>query len=225
MHMLKKRTIIKISICIVYILVIFILGFCSFRIFVNDNKPGRMMNASVTTDYTYLDVSEMSKAFAFSKDKTKQFHFVVEKEKNGTGHTYLIAIKKKDEIKYQKIIDYTYEFTKEVPKSIRVYGYPIVVNSKIKDLAVKQIKNFLPSDNKVEITSTNYEEYLTNAYLDTTIKKVHKFNYTMLILLLMIVILIILLLTTLFDKDKIVDEVNKKIDEDNKKNKKRGSKK
>ena len=181
----------------------------------------KLENMDTREQYSYIKISEMSEAFAVINDN-KQIHFVIEQSETGEWHTYLIAINKQDYDKYKEIIDYTYERTTTKPEEIRVYGYPKAINENIKNLAIKNIVNFVPIENQVKLTEKNFEKYLTNTYLDTTLDKIHETNYIVVTLLVMVIILLVLFVFTIFDKDKIVDEVDhiieptiemKKIDE------------
>ena len=211
----KTRIIIKIILSIIYLLVSATLVYTSYRMFVEDNKDYRWKDVDSTKRYSYIKISQMSEAFAKVKDGNKQFHFVIEKEKNGNWHTYIIAISKKDLNKYQKLIDYTYELTDEKPEDIKVYGYPRKIKKAMKKLAIKNITNFVPVENKVVLTEKNFDKYLTNTYLDTTIAKSHETNYMIVTLLTMALILIILIIYTIFDRVKLVDDVENAVNKEN----------
>lgn len=215
----KMRLLIKLLLCLIYLFIICILCFASFRIFQEEEKIVSWSEVQKTNQYAYLEIFEMSEAFAEIPKENKQIHFVIEKEDTGEWHTYLIAIKKEDYPKYKNIIDYTYERGEIAPSKIKVYGYPIEINNNIKELAIKNITNFVPIENEVVLTNENFEDYLTNTYLDTTLPKTHEFNYFVLILLLVALSLFILLVFTIFDKDKLVDEVDNIIEKDLKKQK------
>lgn len=218
MKKLKKinrfRLLIKFLLCITYIFIMMILVFVSFKLFKEEKKIVKWKDVEQTDQYSYIEISEMSEAFA--EIGNKQFHFVIEKEKSGVWHTYLIAIKKSDYGKYKNLIDATYERIENTNEVIKVYGYPIKINKNVKELAIKNIKNFVPIDNQVVLTEDNFEQYLTNTYLDTTIKKTRKLNYFILALLLMALVLFILLIFTIFDKVKKVDEAYNMIGKDTK---------
>lgn len=220
----KFRLLIKFLLCITYIFIIMILVFVSFKLFKEEKKIVKWKDVEQTDQYSYIEISEMSEAFA--EIGNKQFHFVIEKEKSGIWHTYLIAIKKSDYNKYKNLIDATYERIENTNEVIKVYGYPVKINENIKDLAIKNIINFVPIENQVVLTKDNFEQYLTNTYLDTTIKKTRKLNYFILILLLMALILFILLIFTIFDKVKQKEEVDNIKEKDTKyKSRKKKSKK
>ena len=213
----KYRTLIKIIVCIIHIVVIAILGFCSFEVYQRGDAAKNFSEIKRENKYVYLDISEMSDAIAKIDKGKKKVHIVIEKTDSGKWYTYLIAIKAKDEKKYKSLIDYSETETNKVPKKIRVYGYTKKINNDIKK---KVIKNSTTLSTKKEgnvITNKNFEKYLTDLYLDTTVTKHHEFNYVMLILLLMLVILTITLILVIFDKDKIVDEVDKITEESIKK--------
>ena len=106
--------------------------------------------------------------------------------------------------KYKEIIDYTYERTKEEPKPLKVYGYPEIIKSDLKSLAIKNIVNFVPAENEVTITEDNFETYLTNSYLDTTKEKQDYFSIILFITLILLFIMIALFLFTVFDKNKVI---------------------
>ena len=208
---------IKITISLIYILIIGILCYVSFKLYDQDQKIVKWKDVDKTSQYSYIEISEMSEAFAEIKNENKTVHFVIEQENTGAWHTYLIAINKNDYNKYKKIIDYTYERTEEAPEKIKVYGYPILIPNDIKKLAIKNISNFVPVENQIVLDDKNFEEYMTNTYLDTTKKEEHRFNNFILILLLMALAIVILLIFTIFDKDKIVDEVDEIIEKEEKK--------
>lgn len=211
----ENRLIIKFLVCLVYLIVISILAVCSFQLFQNKKDVYKWGEVQSVNDYSYVEISKMSEAFAILDDD-KQIHFVIEKEDTGLWHTYLIMINKKDYDKYKDVIDYTYERTTEVAKTIKAYGYPVIIDDSLKELAVKNINNFVPAENEVEITKENFEMYLTNSYLDTTQDKKNEFDLVLMILLLMLFIMIVLFIFTLFNKDRIVDNTYIKLEHINK---------
>lgn len=204
----RFRLLVKILLCFIYLVIGAVLVLCAYRLHEKDRKIIKWSDVSSTGEYSYIDVSQMSETFAVIKEENKQIHFVIEQDEDLEWHTYLIAIKNSDYDKYKKIIDYTYERTEEKPEKLRLYGYPVKISSNIKSLAVKNIKNFVPIENQVELTEDNFEQYLTDTYLDTTQTKKENLNYIVITLLLMAFVLLILIIVTLFDKDKIVDEVD-----------------
>ena len=163
----EKRFAIKMFMCLVYLIIITILFVCSYRIFEQKKNIVSWSNVETVEDYTYITINKMSEKFAYYQDTNIGIHFVIEKEDTGLWHTYLIAINENDYNKYKAIIDYTYERTTEIPEPIKVYGYPVITNNELKNLAIKNIKNFVPAENEVQITTENYDAYLTNSYLDT----------------------------------------------------------
>ena len=162
----------------------------------------------------------MSEKFAYYKESNIGLHFIIEKESTGLWHTFIIAINEGDYAKYKDVIDYTYERTTKIPEPIRVYGYPVIVNEEIKTLAIKNLPNFIPAENEVKITIDNYETYLTNSYLDTTREEKDKFSFILFVSLLLLFTVIALLIVTIFDKDKIVDNIDEKLEQEIKKHKK-----
>ena len=130
----------------------------------------------------------------------------------GQWHTYLVAIKESEYNKYKSIIDYTYERTDIEPEPIRVYGYPVNTSEELKELAIKNIENFVPATNEVKISKDNYEAYLTNSYLDTTINRKDEFNVILFVTLFLLFVVIMLFIITILDKDKIVDNIDNKIE-------------
>ena len=90
----------------------------------------------------------------------------------------------------------------------------MIASDELKELAVKNIENFLPAENEVKITKDNYEAYLTNSYLDTTRSKEDRFSVLLFTTLLLLFIVVALLITTIFNRDKIVDRVDNKIDKE-----------
>lgn len=209
-----KRLVIKMTMCLAYLIIITILFVCSYRIFEEKNNIVSWSDVETVEDYTYIKIYKMSEKFAYYQDTNIGIHFVIEKEETGLWHTYLIAINEKDYNKYKAIIDYTYERTTEVPEPITVYGYPVITNNTLKSLAIKNIKNFVPAENEVQISEDNYDAYLTNSYLDTTRSKENQFNIILFISLLLLLVVVVLLFATIFNKDKIVDNIDEKIEEE-----------
>jgi len=210
----EKRLAIKFVMCLVYLIAITVLFVCSYRIFEEKQNIVSWSEVETVEDYTYITINKMSEKFAYYQDTNVGIHFVIEKESTGLWHTYLIAINEDDYDKYKAIIDYTYERTTEVPDPITVYGYPVITSDELKELAIKNIKNFVPAENEVEITTDNYDTYLTNSYLDTTRSKEDKFNTILFISLLLLLIVIMLLIATIFNKDKIVDNIDDKLEKE-----------
>lgn len=216
----EKRLAIKMLVCLVYLVIITILFVCSYRLFQEKKDIVPWSEVENVEDYTYIEIYKMSEKFAYFKENNVGIHFVIEKEDTGQWHTYLIAIDEDDYQKYKDIIDYTYERTKKAPQPIKVYGYPIIANTELKNLAIKNIPNFVPAENEVKITNENYETYLTNSYLDTTQNQKDRFSIILCISLALLFIVIALLIITIFDKDKIVDSLDEKLDEEIKKQRK-----
>jgi len=223
-HVKEKRLAIKLFICLVYLVIITILLACSYKLYEQKNVIVSWSEVENVDNYTYINIYKMSEKFAFYEEKNIGIHFVIEKEDSGLWHTYLIAIDEKNYDKYKKIIDYTYERTKEEPKPIKVYGYPVIINQDLKELAIKNIPNFVPAENEVEITNDNFEKYLTNSYLDTTRKQKDEFSVVLCVSLILLFIVMALLVLTILDKDRIVDNLDEKIEEEFEKTKKRKNK-
>lgn len=216
----EKRLIIKMFICLVYLIIITILFVCSYQIFKEKNNVLPWQEVENVEDRTYIDIYKMSEKFAYYKESNIGLHFIIEKESTGLWHTFIIAINEGDYAKYKDVIDYSYERTTKIPEPIRVYGYPVIVNEEIKTLAIKNLPNFIPAENEVKITIDNYETYLTNSYLDTTREEKDKFSFILFVSLLLLFIVIALLIVTIFDKDKIVDNIDEKLEQEIKKHKK-----
>lgn len=213
----EKRLVIKMFLCLVYLITITILFVCSYQLFQNKKNIVPWSEVENVEDYTYIEIYKMSEKFAYYKENNVGIHFVIEKEDTGQWHTYLIAITETDYDKYKNIIDYTYERTKVVPKPIKVYGYPVIAKDELKNLAIKNIPNFVPAENEVQITLDNYETYLTNCYLDTTQPQKDNFSVILCLSLVLLFAVIGLLIFTIFDKDKIVDNLDDKLEEKMKK--------
>lgn len=205
---LEKRIAIKLSLCIVYLIAITILAVCAYRIYEDKVKVVPWEEVTTSDEYSYIVVSKMSEKFAYYSTNKKSIHFVIEKEKTGQWHAYLIAIEDSDYSKFKDIIDYTYDRTDKLPEPKKVFGYPVLINDELKQLALDNINNFLPADNEVEITADNFESYLTNSYLDTTLAKEDNFNIPLFAILMTLVIVIVLFIITICDRDHIADDLD-----------------
>lgn len=200
----EKRLIFKTFICLVYLIVITILVVCIYQLYHEKEEILPWSEAETVEDYTYITISKMSEKFAYYEKANKQIHFVIEEEDTGQWHTYLVAIDTNDYDKFKDIIDYTYERTVEVPKPIKVYGYPVVIDDELKKLAIQNITNFVPAENEVVITNENFNTYLTNSYLDTTLPRQEKFSLVLFLVIVILILVILMLILTFFDRDKVV---------------------
>ena len=125
---LEKRIAIKLSLCIVYLIAITILAVCAYRIYEDKVKVVPWEEVTTSDEYSYIVVSKMSEKFAYYSTNKKSIHFVIEKEKTGQWHAYLIAIEDSDYSKFKDIIDYTYDRTDKLPEPKKVFGYPVLIN-------------------------------------------------------------------------------------------------
>lgn len=210
----EKRLFLKLIMCITYLIVITILSVCIYKLYSEETNIIPWDKVESTDEYTYIKISKMSEKFAFYEEKNLGIHFVIQKEETGQWHTYLVAINEDDYNKYKKIIDYSYDRIKEEPKPITVYGYPVVISQELKELSIKNVANFIPAENEIVINDDNYETYLTNSYLDTTQSHIDELSPALFVTVLLLVTVIILLIATIFNKDRIVDGLNKKIERD-----------
>ena len=210
----EKRLFLKLIMCITYLIVITILSVCIYKLYSEETNIIPWDKVESTDEYTYIKISKMSEKFAFYEEKNLGIHFVIQKEETGQWHTYLVAINEDDYNKYKKIIDYSYDRIKEEPEPITVYGYPVVISQELKELSIKNVANFIPAENEIVINDDNYETYLTNSYLDTTQSHIDELSPALFVTVLLLVTVIILLIATIFNKDKIVDGLNKKIERD-----------
>lgn len=200
----EKKLTIKLILCIVYLIVITILFVSSYQLFQAKYSAKPWGEVESVEEYTYINVSRMSEKFAYYEEENIGIHFVIEKESTGVWHTYLIAIDEDEYDKYKEIIDYTYERTDKEPKPLKVYGYPEIIKSDLKSLAIKNITNFVPAENEVAITEDNFETYLTNSYLDTTKERKDYFSVILFVTLILLFIMIALFIFTVFDKNKMI---------------------
>lgn len=207
----EQRLAIKMFISLIYLILITILFVYTYKMYQERKDSLPWSQVQTNADYSYIDIYKMSEKFAFYEEQNIGIHFVIEKEDTGIWHTYLIAIDEKNYDKYKDIIDFTYERTDKIPKKKRVYGYPVIASNEIRDLAIKNISNFVPAENEITITDENYETYLTNSYLDTTKSKKVYFNPSLSIVVFLLITIIFLFILTIFNKDRIVDNLDEEL--------------
>lgn len=207
----EKKMTIKMFLCIVYLIVITILFVCSYKLFQEKYYAKPWGEVESVEEYAYIEVSRMSEKFAYYEKENLGIHFVIEKEDTGLWHTYLIGINEDDYDKYKDIIDYTYERIEEEPKPIKVYGYAEIIKDDLKQLAIKNVENFVPAENEIKITEENFETYLTNSYLNTTKEQTERFSPVLFITLILLFIMIAILIITLLDKDKFISAASEEI--------------
>lgn len=200
----EKKLTIKMLLCSIYLIVITILFVCSYKLFQEKYYAKPWGEVESVEEYAYIEVSRMSEKFAYYEEENLGIHFVIEKEDTGLWHTYLIGINEEEYDKYKDIIDYTYERTDKEPEPIKVSGYPEIIKDDLKQLAIKNIENFVPAENEVKITEENFETYLTNSYLNTTKEKIDRFSPVLFITLILLFIMIAIFIFTIFDKDKLL---------------------
>lgn len=200
----EKKLTIKMFLCSIYLIVITILAVCSYRLFQEKYYAKPWGEVESVEEYSYIEVSKMSEKFAYYEEENLGIHFVIEKEDTGLWHTYLIGINEDEYNKYKDIIDYTYERTDNEPTPLKVYGYPEIIKEDLKELAIKNVANFVPAENEIKITKDNFETYLTNSYLNTTKEKTDRFSLALFISLILLFIMIALFIFTIFDKDNIL---------------------
>ena len=204
----RKRVFVKTILCLVYLGIMAILFTCSYRLYRENKKILSWNEVESVEDYTYFDISRMSEKFAESKKENIGYHFVTIQEDQDGWNTYIVAINENEYQTYKSIIAYMYERTDKKPDSIRVYGYPTIIKDEIKELAISNISAFIPSDTEIVIDTENYEQYLTNCYLNTTKEKKDDFNVILCISLFLLFIVFVLFVLTIIDKDKIVDSLS-----------------
>ncbi len=177
---LKKSILYRFTFSIIFLIIICILFFSSYFIYTKSRKIAYY--TSKNKDYSYLEIVEMSDSFADIGNK--ELHFVRDNK-----NIYVVAISKKEIKGYQNVMNYTYGKTKE-RKTMKIYGYPISKNNQIKKLEMKYINYFLPYEERININYHNYNQYLFDTYLDTTINPLYQFNYIVFLLLLLFAILL-----------------------------------
>ncbi|MBQ6477608.1 MAG: hypothetical protein IJI43_04165 [Bacilli bacterium] len=207
----EQKLVIKLSLYLLYLIIITILFIAAYNIYKDSNTIKSFNKVEKTSDYAYINISRMSNKFAYYKDKNIGIHYVMEIEDTNKWHTYLIAINEDNISKYQELIDYTNNKVKKA-KPIKVYGYPIVISDELKNVSIKHINEFLPKENEVNINKDNYDDYLTNCYLDTTKSKKEDFNLLLFIVLFLILIMIFLMIYTLLENNIVVKQIDEYIE-------------
>lgn len=203
-----KRLAIKLILCTVYLFIITILLVGAYQMFIQRKVILPMDEVKSQEEYSYIEISRMSEKFAYYENENIGLHFVIEEKDTGEWHTYVIAIDEAKYNDYKDIIDYSYERTDQEPAHKVVYGYPSIMTDDLKGMILHNIKNFLPADSGIEITQDNIEDYLTNSYLDTTKEKKEYFDILLFSTLLLLFIMVSLLIFTIFDRDKIVNNID-----------------
>ncbi len=203
----EKNLTVRFFVCTIYLVIITILFVSAYNLYEKHMNVPHLEEAKSTKDYAYVKISRMSERFAYIEEKNIGIHYVIEKEDTGIWHTYIIAINENEINKYKDLIDYSYGRIDNVPKEIKVYGYPVVINDKLKEVAISNIKNFVPKDNEVVITKDNFDNYLTNSYLDTTKERTDSFDPILTLNCLGLVFVIILFIITLLGQEKKVMKI------------------
>lgn len=186
-----KKRVIKLFVIAIMITISFFLFYITYYIYSSSRKIEEY-NRNIN-NYSYMIIKSMSEPFA--EFESRKLHFV----ENNKNNIFIIAISEKDEKKYNKIIDYTYNRLNKA-KEVKVYGLPIKANEEMKRVIVKNINKFLSYDKKNLITQENYYTYIPNTIFDTTIKEKYNFNYIVFILYLIFGIFFLILIKTIFMK-------------------------
>ena len=62
----------------------------------------------------------------------------------------------------------------------------------------------MPVENEVVITNENFNTYLTNSYLDTTVSQRDEFSFVLFIVIVIFIVVILMFILTILDRDKVV---------------------
>ena len=92
----EKKLILKFLLCLVYLLIITVLFYCSYLLYEQKYDVIPWGDVKTNEDYTYINISKMSEKFAYYEKADKEIHFVIEEEDTGVWHAYIIAIRPKD---------------------------------------------------------------------------------------------------------------------------------
>ena len=173
--MTKKKLKLKKNIVndiIITILLVVMLILFSFAVYIYNSNYEIDYYKLDSNEYSYITINRMSNTFA--KINGKELRFAEDK-----FNIYIIAVDSSDK-KWKNLID------KDNTESVKTYVMPIKSSKKIKSLAQKNISKFIDFDKNVN----DYDESVMNYYLDTTVKKYHKFNYVVSILFLISMVII-----------------------------------
>lgn len=192
---MKNKNIIRYIMIIIYLILIQLLFINIYKTYKDYIEIIPWSEVKTTNDYTYMNISKISEKIATIEDKNQTIHFVIEKDVTGKWHTYLISI---DADKYDNIVKKI-----ENEYEIMIYGYPVLIGNNLKVLSLSKINEFLPSDNEIKITKDNFDKYLTNTYLDTTISRYDNTNYSLIVKIIILLFLIILLIFKIINKYNI----------------------
>ena len=91
-----SRLAIKILMCLIYMIVIGILSFCSYQLYQEKNVIKSWQEVENVEDYTFIKINRMSEKFAYFEETNVGIHFAIEIEKDGLWRTYLVAIDEDD---------------------------------------------------------------------------------------------------------------------------------
>lgn len=203
-----RRLTIKLSLCLVYLVIITILFVCAYKLFQQKKSVDAWSDVKNKDQYSYIEVSRMSEKFAYYENENVGLHFVVEEKETGEWNTYVVAINEKNYDKYKELINYSYGRSEEEPAKIKIYGYPTIMNTTLKRIVINNINNFLPEEKRVDINLDNIDSYITNCYLDTTAKRAENFDVLLFITLLLILVMFIILILTILDRSAIMNSVD-----------------
>lgn len=165
-----KKNVVNIITILILMIVMLILFFFAVYIYSSNYEVDYYKQNS--NNYSYIIINKVSKTFA--KVNGKELHFAEDK-----NNIYIIAINSNDK-RYDAIIN------ENNAASVKAYVMPIKSSKEIKSLAKKNITKFISSSNNEK----KYNESLMDYYLDTTVKKYHKFNYVVSILFLLSMVII-----------------------------------
>ena len=179
-----------------YLLLLIFISLLSLSLQISITQPTERSGNFIATQMCFGTPAEcMSGALNFGSCKS----FVADSTmRPDLNNQYRVGNSKTFSLIRPEPIDYTYERTEVEPEPVKVYGYPVIINDELKDLAIKNLPNFIPAENEVIITKDNFDQYLTNSYLDTTIQREDTFSVPLLIILLMIFVMICLFLFTIY---------------------------
>jgi hypothetical protein len=148
--------------------------------------PISLINSTRVNEYATLDVQYLTEPFA-SKDDI-ECSFAMDKDNN----MYIIVLNEDDLKRLQQIKDYTYsdDEDKQMPESVQIFGRTQEIPLDLKKLAIESYNEIY---NEQIINEDNFNEHLSNVYLNTKLSPRDDTIYVIIEFICFIMILVLLI--------------------------------
>lgn len=127
-----------------------------------------------STQESYKTINAIGLTYDFAVDfkETYHYYFAFDEE----GHSVIVKMKGDLEPEYQELVDFMFgDESMEVPELVRIRGVAAAIEDDIREFAIEYMNELYDEE---FLNQENFELYLGQAFLDTTIKPMGHGDYS-----------------------------------------------